>query len=290
MRASRTTGVVFAAVSLAATAGIAYLLIFSHENQPHERGPEDGASPAVDAGGSPAHVEREPGPESTPASPDAPERRGVGASVEPGISDIRPAEVYEAYAYAVLEGDLDAMAIQASVLRFCRDTAISGYPEAIKDSSLSEREKESELLRFERCRPLVELVGDIEAAYSRLRRSLYESEHPLILVAQGGVDADTKRLRLLAVLMNDYSEPQVYERTFMEAANYHLAYAQHRNELRREAWTILSCEASWNCDSSEYRQNIRTKFYQDHLYEQILEIEDQIRTAIREKNSEGLGF
>lgn len=291
MRLSRRTALVFTTLFLATIAGSIWLLNYGTENQADKPSPDGGASSSVKANESPAPVEREmESPVPAPVSIGAPEQPSVSASVEPGIADVRPGEIYKKYANAELEGDLDAMAIQASVLRFCRDTAISGYADAIRESSLSDRDKESELLRFERCRPFVEMIGDVDAAYSRLHKNLYESGHPLILVSQGGVDADTKKSRLVAVFMNEYSEPHVYERAFMAAANYHLAYIEHKNELRREAWTILSCEASWRCDSSEYRQNIRKNFYHDHLYDQILEIEYEIRTALREKDPEGLGF
>lgn len=106
----------------------------------------------------------------------------------------------------------------------------------------------------------------------------------------GSSDVDLKKARLLAVLMHGYSEPHVYERAYREASSYHDIYIEHKNAFRREAWMILSCEASWNCDSEDYRQFLRTNYYQEHLYKQIREIEEEIRTALRARNAEGLAF
>ncbi len=221
-------------------------------------------------------------PRSAATSPESP---------EPDIEQFNPLGVWTRYSQRSAEGDLDATYILAFVINKCRNVDAEDFVGHIERSTvLSPEMKAREFRRFERCLPLVELVGDLGKAHDRLYQTLHDQWHPLTMVNVPGIPPTATQDRLVHALMGNYPEQFMYERAYMAALVFERERSDSPNAHRVEAWTILYCEAHLECNSRNYLADLRATKYHDHEIDDILAIVDGIRTAVQNGNPDELGL
>lgn len=224
-------------------------------------------------------------------------RKMAGASTfddnahEPEIDDIALEEMYEKYVDRANDGDLDSVAVLVSVLGECRnlENPVEKFEE-LRRSDLPQDMLALELARHERCSALISILPDLDTEFLERTDELRAARHPLLMVKRRLPEADEKRPLLIQAILGDYPEPHLYARAFMEAGSFHYEYPEYVDKHREEAWFLLSCEASLTCDSNAQRQELRTKKYLEHEYLEIEKIEASLRSAIRQRDAEALGF
>lgn len=209
---------------------------------------------------------------------------------EPDISQIRPDAIWNRYFQRAENGDLDAIYILAFILNECRQTGDEGFVDHIQRSTLPTETKEQEVSRFTRCTPLIAKIEDPAATYDRLYQILHDEVHPVTTVNVPGLPPVSRKDRLTLAIMGDYPEQFMYSNAYLAAVVYHRESVTYPDVYRQEAWTILYCEASLKCDSNEYRKSLQSVKYHPNEYDEILSIEESIRGAIQDRDSNALGF
>lgn len=202
-----------------------------------------------------------------------------------------PREMYEKYVDLANAGDLNAKFVLFTVYEQCRNLKDpERFIDTVRRSSLPQELVDREIARAERCAPLLKLLPDPDAASIALYEEIRQSRHPLLLVQTGSLPAEEKKDRLMAAILADYPEPHLYARAFLEAATYHTLYPEHANLVRHEAWMLLHCEASLDCNVHERRRELSTTKVAEHEYGEILLTEKKIREAILRRDPMALGF
>lgn len=211
--------------------------------------------------------------------------------VESALESLNPAELYLRYISQAESGDHNAQYVLVTALQECQDVPSttaeiddlrrSGTPTDILTAVES---------RFQRCRPLLVSVSDLNAEYQHWYQAALESQHPLLLVQQRNVDLEEKRERVKAAISGDYPEPYLYSRAYLEAAILYREYPEQIDMHRDAAWQLVYCGASLKCNSAGLLEYFRNEKYHAHEVEEILTIQTSIEAALQRGDWNALGL
>ena len=202
-----------------------------------------------------------------------------------------PGRLYDKYKDEANSGDLHAQYVLMTALEAClRGPRTAEKLAELKGSGLAEEALQASEARFQRCKPLYEAVPQIEKEYNQRYEALRSSQHPLIQVKRRQLPLSEKRRLVLNAVSQRYPEPYLYADAYLEAAMLYREYPETLDVPREEAWLLLYCEASLNCDGPKEREYLRTVKYHAHEYTEIISHYTEISAAIRRQDWAALGL
>jgi hypothetical protein len=209
---------------------------------------------------------------------------------EPGPESFRPAALYEKYSAAAIEGDLNAQYVLMTALGECRSVARGESDlEKLARAGIDQDVVRAARERYERCRPLLAKVPDIESEYNRWQRLVTNAGHILLMAKQQGMPAEQRLLLIKRAIAGPYPEPHLYAEAYLDAARFYSNYPEHLDPMREEAWLLLYCAKSYHCNSDAERSRVGQK-YHSHEYKEIAALETSLRQAIERREWHALGF
>lgn len=225
------------------------------------------------------------------ASGDNPVPRTPKQEVESALESFNPAELYSRYISQAESGDQNAQYVLVTALQECQDVpSTTAEIDDLRRSGMPTDILKAVESRFQRCRPLLVSVPDLNAEYQHWYQAALESQHPLLLVQQRNVDLEEKRERVKAAISADYPEPYLYSRAYLEAAILYREYPEQMDMHRDAAWQLVYCEASLKCNSAELLEYFRNEEYHAHDVEEILSIQSSIEAALQRGDWNALGL
>ncbi len=178
----------------------------------------------------------------------------------------------------------------AQALQECRGWAISveRLDELIQALSMSEAQIGSAKRRHERCKEFPSLVSDMDAEITKWLHLAAEGGDPLAksyesLLSFSNHDVDELRSNVRAALST--GEPEAYS----HVVSYYANVTPNDNAELYEAWLLVSCETSIDCDVTQERDRIEQQ-YRLHERLQIDTFESDIRKKLLAKAWDQLGF
>lgn len=202
----------------------------------------------------------------------------------------KPLAVYLSHIEFAKAGNARSQYRVAQALQECRASAISAerLDELIQALSMSEAQIGSAKRRHERCKEFPALVSDMDAEITRWLHLAAEGGDPLAksyesLLSFSNHDVDELRSNVRAALST--GEPEAYS----HVVSYYANVTPNDNAELYEAWVLVSCEASIDCDVAQERDRIEQQ-YRLHERLQIDTFESDIRKKLLAKAWDQLGF
>lgn len=212
-------------------------------------------------------------------------------AARPSASEFRPSELYAKYLAGARGGDPDAQIVLVAVLAECRTSVKSASAlERVKQEGMPPDVVEVATARYLRCKSLRDAVPDLDSEYETWESAARENKHPLLLVGQRNVPIDEKRRLLRTAISEEYPERFLYGKAYLEAAAYFREYAEKRDLFREEAWLLIYCDVSPNCDGQKEREFLRNSKYQQYQFDEIQSVEKSILESMKQHDWDALGF
>jgi hypothetical protein len=295
---TRWTTAVFGAVLIAVFAAVLLMLVRDADDSGLGAGShsavftspsEDDISEPDPTSSSPNQGRQESSAVSADQAPAA--SRADAGRIEPPRTAFSPSRLFADYIDQAVEGDADAQYVVMTALKNC----LGGIQTAAELEAMRFRGLPNEVLaaisdKFERCRALYAVVPDIEAEHERWSRSVRESRHPLILVKRPADSSAEKRQAIIFALAAKYPEEYLYAEVYVEAARYFRTFPDRIDPVKEAAWLSLYCEASFSCDNEAEHEEWRKTTYAPWQYEEIVTLEQKIRSALDQQDWDSLGL
>ncbi|MGH9857660.1 MAG: hypothetical protein ACRD4B_07440 [Acidobacteriota bacterium] len=201
-----------------------------------------------------------------------------------------PHQLYKKHVAGALAGNPDSQLVLARVLDFC-----AGAPHSRRqvreamDYGHEPRIIEMLNVQYEQCRELLIAVPDARGKSEQWYLAARDSGHPIIQAHRKVRSAGEKREFIKKALEGEYEEALLYGEIFFQASAFYANYEQYKDPVLAEAWFLLYCENTLDCDLADYLYNLRMKV-PPYQYEEIQSTAKVLRQNVKSHNIEALGF
>lgn len=248
----------------------------------------------TDAETAPEVITSQPRPSSNPAetptnsAPSDIEEQELLPTAEPFV----PYAMYSEYFDDAEAGDAASQFIIYTALDACKGMSMTSDIERLRRAGTSAELMDRIVARHHRCKDLHAEVPDLRQSYRQWLDRAVEGNDPVARLLKASwrnrLDEETK-LIIRDALFSEYREPYLAGIVYFEIVALYANTAPYENVFRREAWGLMSCNSTYECDNNFALEDLKQRYHQ-HDYDEILRIVSTFEKHIRNQEWDDLGF